>query len=95
MAFPKLTSAKEIVEIMVGHVFQLHGIPVDIVSDRGPQFTSEAWRTFCVALGATVSLTSGFNPQSNGQTERANQSLDTFLHCMTSGNLQFGTSFLG
>lgn len=86
VALPKLPSAKETAEIMVKHVFRLHGIPADIVSDRGPQFTSEVWRMFCAALGATVSLTSGFHPQSNGQTERANQSLETFLRCMTSDN---------
>lgn len=36
------------------HVFRLHGIPRDIVSDRGPQFTSRVWRCLCRALGASV-----------------------------------------
>ncbi|XP_054865645.1 uncharacterized protein LOC129348709 [Amphiprion ocellaris] len=83
---PKLPSAKETTEALVQNVFRLHGIPADIVSDRGPQFTSEVWKTFCNALGATVSLTSGYHPQSNGQTERANQSLEAFLWCMVSEN---------
>lgn len=86
IALPKLPSAKETAEIMINQVFRLHGIPADIVSDRGPQFTSEVWRTFCTALGATVSLSSGFHPQSNGQTERANQELESFLRCVTSEN---------
>ncbi|XP_030281596.1 uncharacterized protein LOC115586588 [Sparus aurata] len=49
---------------------------------RGPQFTSKVWKEFCRALGATVSLSSGYHPQSNGQTERANQDLETALHCI-------------
>lgn len=58
-------------------MFRLHGIPKDIVSDRGQRFTSRMWRIFCAALGAMVSLSSGYHPQSNGQTERMNQSSRT------------------
>lgn len=60
---------------MVVQVFRLHDIPLGIVSDRGPQFTSSVWRAFCWTLGASVSLSSGFHPQTDGQTERANQHL--------------------
>ena len=44
---PKLPSAKETAELMLQHVFRLYGLPNDIVSDRGPQFTSRFWREFC------------------------------------------------
>ena len=37
---PKLSSAKEMAQFMVQHVFQIHGPLVDMVSDRGPQFLS-------------------------------------------------------
>lgn len=56
------------------------------VSERGPQFVSQVWEAFCNALGATVSLTSGYHPQSNGQTERSNQELEASLWCVVSGN---------
>ena len=75
----KLPSASETAHLLVQHVIRLHGIPTDIVSDRGPQFISRFWKAFCTLLGTTVSLTSGFHPQSNGQTERANQCLETVL----------------
>uniref|UniRef100_A0AAZ3QS83 Gypsy retrotransposon integrase-like protein 1 n=1 Tax=Oncorhynchus tshawytscha TaxID=74940 RepID=A0AAZ3QS83_ONCTS len=55
------------------HVFRHYGVPEDIVSDRGPQFTSRVWRAFMERLGVSVSLTSGFHPESNGQVERVNQ----------------------
>ncbi|KAG1928442.1 retrotransposable element [Pimephales promelas] len=83
---PKLPSAKETAVTIVDHVFRLHGLPMDVVSDRGPQFVSKFWREFCKLLGATVSLSSGFHPQSNGQTERANQDVERTLRCMVSKN---------
>ncbi|XDV31422.1 hypothetical protein PO909_034111 [Leuciscus waleckii] len=83
---PKLPSAKETAVTVVDHVFRLHGLPTDVVSDRGPQFVSKFWQEFCRLLGATVSLSSGFHPQSNGQTERANQDLERTLRCLVSKN---------
>ena len=79
----KLPSASETAQILITHVIRLHGIPRDIISDRGPQFTARFWRAFCNALGTMVSLTSGFHPQSNGQTERANQSLESMASWST------------
>lgn len=64
---PKLPSAKEMAEIMLHHVFHLHGLPRDIVSDQGPQYVAQFWQTFYSLLGATASLSSGYHPQSNGQ----------------------------
>uniref|UniRef100_A0A3Q3A7Q2 Gypsy retrotransposon integrase-like protein 1 n=1 Tax=Kryptolebias marmoratus TaxID=37003 RepID=A0A3Q3A7Q2_KRYMA len=82
----KLPSALETAEIITQQVFRLHGIPIDIVSDRGPQFTSQVWQNFCKGLGARVSLTSGYHPQSNGQSERCNQELEVALRCLASDN---------
>ena len=83
---PKLPSAKETAEVLLHHVCRLHGFPKDVVSDRGPQFVSRFWKAFCTLLGATVSLSSGFHPQSNGQSERLNQELETGLRCLVSQN---------
>uniref|UniRef100_A0A8C5E6L5 Integrase catalytic domain-containing protein n=1 Tax=Gouania willdenowi TaxID=441366 RepID=A0A8C5E6L5_GOUWI len=80
----KLPSAKELAEVMLTNVFRLHGFPRDIVSDRGPQFVSRFWREFCRLLGTTVSLSSGYHPESNGQTERVNQELESILRCLVS-----------
>ena len=82
IALPKLPSSVETADFLTQHVFRLHGLPSDIVSDRGPQFTSQVWRAFCKGIGATVSLSSGYHPQTNGQAERTNQSLESALHCV-------------
>uniref|UniRef100_A0A671TP74 Gypsy retrotransposon integrase-like protein 1 n=1 Tax=Sparus aurata TaxID=8175 RepID=A0A671TP74_SPAAU len=86
IAMPKLPSAKETAEVMMTNIFRVHGFPRDIVSDRGPQFVSRFWREFCRLIGAQVSLTSGYHPEANGQTERLNQQLETGLRCVTSQN---------
>lgn len=72
----KLPSTKETVELLLLHVVRLHGLPVDVVSDQGPQFTSIFWQEFCRVSGASVSLSSGFHPQSNSQSERMNQDME-------------------
>lgn len=72
IALNKLPTAKELSQVFTKEVFRLHGIPKNIVSDRGPQFISRFWREFCSLLGITLSLSSGFHPQTDGQMERAN-----------------------
>ncbi len=49
------------------------------MSDRGPQFTSRVWRGFFRLLGVSVSLSSGYHPQTNGQTERKIQEIGRYL----------------
>lgn len=83
---PKLPSAKETAQLMIQHVFRIHGLPTDMVSDRGPQFASQFWKAFCALIGSSASLSSGFHPESNGQSERANQDLETTLRCLVSSN---------
>ncbi len=76
---PKLPTALETAEALCHNVFRFYGLPEDIVSDRGPQFTSRVWSAFCRQLDINVSLTSGYHPQANGQVERLNQELTRFL----------------
>ncbi len=83
---PKLPSAKETALVVVDHVFRIHGLHKDVVSDRGPQFVSHFWKEFCRLIGASASLTSGYHPQTNGQSERANQDLERMLRCLASHN---------
>lgn len=76
---PKLPTALETAEVLCNNVFRFYGLPEDVVSDRGPQFTSRVWSAFCQLLNINVSLTSGYHPEANGQVERLNQELTRFL----------------
>uniref|UniRef100_A0A673W8Q5 Gypsy retrotransposon integrase-like protein 1 n=1 Tax=Salmo trutta TaxID=8032 RepID=A0A673W8Q5_SALTR len=79
LPLPGLPTALQTAEALFTHVFRHYGVPEDIVSDRGSQFTSRVWRAFMERLGVSVSLTSGFHPESNGQAERVNQEVGRFL----------------
>ncbi|KAL0173533.1 hypothetical protein M9458_029501, partial [Cirrhinus mrigala] len=76
---PKLPTAMETAEALCNSVFRFYGLPEDIISDRGPQFTSRLWSSFFRLLGVNISLTSGYHPQANGQAKRLNQELTRFL----------------
>lgn len=52
--------------VQVEHIFQLHGIPAEVVSDRGPQFSSQVWKAFCTTLRAKPCLRSDYHQQTNG-----------------------------
>jgi len=79
---PKFSSAKETAELVLLLVFRLQDLPMDVVSDRGPQFTSVFWIKLCTLIGATASLSSGFHAQSNSQTQRKNQEIETAPRCL-------------
>lgn len=66
---PGLPTAFETAEMLFSQIFRHFGIPEDIVSDRGPQFISRVWKSFFNLLGVSISLTSGYHPQFNGQSE--------------------------
>lgn len=57
------------------------GVPKGIVSDRGPTFTSAFWGELCYQLQMKRRLSSAFHPQTDGQTERQNQTLEHYLRC--------------
>ncbi|KAI2643996.1 Transposon Tf2-6 polyprotein [Labeo rohita] len=60
-----LPTAMETALALFNHVFRVYGLPEDIVSDRGTQFTSQVWKAFCKQLDINISLTSGYHPQSS------------------------------
>ncbi|KAI2664140.1 Transposon Tf2-9 polyprotein [Labeo rohita] len=91
-----LPTALETGECLFNHVFHYYGLPEDIVSDRGPQFISRVWKAFFKLLGVTVSLSSGYHPQTNGQTERKIQEVGRFLRTFCHGHRQNSwNQFLG
>ena len=51
-----------------------------IVSDRGPQFISTLWKSMCKQLKIKVNLSTAFHPETDGQTEQANQDVERGLH---------------
>jgi hypothetical protein len=72
-------SAKEFAELYVDHVFGLHGLRREFITDRDPRLTSVFWQEVTILLGTRTVMSSSFYPQTDGQTERVNQTLETYL----------------
>ncbi|KAK3563812.1 hypothetical protein QTP86_000837, partial [Hemibagrus guttatus] len=89
-----LPTAMQTADAMFQHVFRNFGLPEDIVSDRGPQFTSRVWGALFGRLGIGVSLSSGYHPQSNGKAERLNQEIGRFLRSYCSREQHRWSEFL-
>ena len=59
--------------------FSLHGIPEQVVTDNGSQFTSEGSRVFAKQNGVRHTKSAPYHPFSNGLAERFVQSLKQSL----------------
>ncbi|KIV98558.1 uncharacterized protein PV09_09478 [Verruconis gallopava] len=58
---------------------KIFGLPKGIVSDRDPKFTSEFWSELCYMLHIRKRMGTAFHPQTDGQTERQNQTIQEYL----------------
>ncbi len=56
-----------------------HGIPADITSDQGIQFTSRLWHAMSELLGLKLHPTTAYHPQANDLVERFHRSLKAAL----------------
>ncbi|RFU77263.1 reverse transcriptase domain [Trichoderma arundinaceum] len=56
-----------------------HGLPKEIISDRGPTFASKFWQELMAKLGTNHKLSTAYHPQTDGQTERTNQIIEHYL----------------
>jgi hypothetical protein len=65
-------------------VWRYHGLPTDIVSDRDSRFTSEVWKEFLGQMGTRPRMSTAFHPQTDGQTERLNQTIEAYLRAFVS-----------
>ncbi|RVW46074.1 Transposon Ty3-G Gag-Pol polyprotein [Vitis vinifera] len=63
----------------IWEIVRMHGVPVSIVSDRDPRFTSRFWHSLQKALGTKLSFSTAFHPQTDGQSERVIQVLEDLL----------------
>jgi hypothetical protein len=76
-------TAPDVARIFFDVIFRLHGIPKVIVSDRDSRFTSRFWKALFNNLGTKLAMSTAFHPQTDGQTERANRTLEDMLRAYT------------
>ena len=56
-------------------------MPKTIVSDKDRVFIATFWQNLFKAQGTTLAMTSSYHPQSDGQTENLNKTLEMYLRC--------------
>ena len=55
-------SASSLSEIYMREIVHLHGVPLSIVCDRDPIFTSQFWKAFQESLGTHLNLSTAYHP---------------------------------
>lgn len=76
-------TAPELATIFFQEVVRLHGIPASIVSDRDTRFTSLFWQSLWGLIGTSLDMSTAFHPQTDGQTERANRTIEEMMRAYT------------
>ena len=80
-------SLNKLAELFLLKIVKYHGVPVSIISNRDPRFTSKFWKAFQEAFGAELLYSTVYHSQTDGQSERTIQTLEDMLR---SSVLQFG-----
>lgn len=90
----KKTTASDLATLFLHEIVRCYGTPTGIVSDRGSVFTSHFWADFCHACKIERRLSTAFHPQTDGQTERQNQTLEQYLRMYADEDQQNWASLL-
>nr|GFC02853.1 reverse transcriptase domain-containing protein [Tanacetum cinerariifolium] len=81
----------KLARIYLKEVVTRHGIPVSIISDCDPRFSSNFWRSLQNALGTRLDMSTTYHLETDGQSERTIQTLEDMLHACT---IDFGKGWV-
>jgi len=78
---PTVTSvdSEGMARLFLDHVWRHHGLPEEVISDRGSAFVSHFSKELAGLLGIKLTHSTAYHPQTDGQTERVNQEIETYL----------------
>ena len=72
-------TASDLARIFTREIWKYYGLPTDIVSDRDSRFTSRVRMEFLQMSGIRSRMLTAFHPQTDGQTEHLNQTIEAYL----------------
>jgi hypothetical protein len=76
-------TAEETAALYIKHVFAHFGLPTKVISDRDPRFMSKFIQAACKVTGVKHAPSTAYHPQTDGQSERSNQWLETAIRFIT------------
>lgn len=82
-------TAKKYAKLYIDQILCLHGVPQNIISDRGAQFVAHFWEHVQDSLSTKLIRSSTYHHQTDGQTERVNQIIKDMLQVYV---LQYGNN---
>lgn len=71
--------APKLAQLYFDNIVRYHGIPMSIISDRDVRFTSNFWKSLWQLTGTKLKLSTAYHPESDGQTERMNRTLEDII----------------
>ena len=72
-------NASRLAEVIIDVVVQYHDLPNSIMTDRGSLFISKFWSSLCYLFSIKRKLSNTFHPQTDGQTEQQNSTIEVYL----------------
>ena len=57
---------EEFYQLYIREIVRLHGVPMSIVLNRDPRFTTHFWKSFQKAMGTQLTMSIAFHPQTDG-----------------------------
>ncbi|GJU22082.1 putative reverse transcriptase domain-containing protein [Tanacetum coccineum] len=82
----------KLARLYLKEVVTRHGIPVLIICDRDPRFTSNFWRSFQKAMCTRLDMSTAHHSETDGQSERTIQTLEDMLRACV---INFGNGWEG
>ena len=74
-------TARQTGDVLFQEIIRHHGVPVKIISDRDPRFTSGYWKDVWSAVFTKLNMSTARHPQTDAQAERGIKTIVEMLRC--------------
>lgn len=81
-------TAEVAAQMFFSNIVKMWGVPLSMISDRDPRFTSKFWVELFKLVGTRLLMSTSYHPQTDGQTERVNSLLEDYLRHYVNGDQQ-------
>lgn len=87
-------TAPSVAAVFIKKIVRLHGFPATIILDRDRVFMSLFWQELFRAQETALLRSTAYHPQTDGQTEVVNKTLESYLRCFIQGKPRYWAKWL-